>query len=84
MTHLWPDGERISVSLDGKGLPDCLTWRGHDHRVQGVANRWSVDEEWWRQRIWREYFKLTTQTGLLMVVYHDLLSGQWYLQRLYD
>ncbi len=40
--------------------------------------------DWWRVRIWREYFKLTTGTGLLVVIYRDLLSGAWYLQRLYD
>jgi len=34
--------------------------------------------------VWREYFKLTTQTGLLVVIYLDLLNGKWYLQRLYD
>jgi hypothetical protein len=54
------------------------------HTVQGIAKRWRVDVEWWRKRIWREYFKLYTHTGLLVVLYRDLLTGQWYLQRLYD
>jgi len=84
VTRLWPDGDAIAVNLDGRGLPDCLTWRGQDHGIQKVANRWLVDEEWWKKRIWREYFKVITYSGLLMLVYHDLLTGQWYLQRLYD
>jgi hypothetical protein len=27
---------------------------------------------------------LSTDTGLLVIIYQDLLSGEWYLQRLYD
>jgi hypothetical protein len=46
--------------------------------------RWRIDVDWWRGRVWREYFKLVTRTGLLVEVYHDLVGGQWYVQRLYD
>jgi hypothetical protein len=52
--------------------------------VQGIAKRWRVDVDWWRGRVWREYFKLTTHTGLLVILYRDVLTGRWYLQRLYD
>ena len=52
--------------------------------MQTIAKRWRVDVDWWRVRVWREYFKLATGTGLLVVIYRDLLSGGWYLQRLYD
>ena len=27
---------------------------------------------------------LTTDTGLLVIIFQDLLTKQWYLQRLYD
>ena len=84
MTYLWPNGQPISVETDQPGIPRRFTWRGRIHPVQGIANRWRVDEDWWRGRIWREYFKLYTRTGLLVMVYRDLMSGQWYLQRLYD
>jgi hypothetical protein len=43
-----------------------------------------VDVNWWKLRIWREHFKLYTETGLLAVVYRDLLADEWYLQRVYD
>lgn len=84
MTHLWPAGNPIVVLSDGLATPQSFTWQGRSHRVQQVARRWRVDQGWWRQRVWREYFKLTTQTGLLVIIYRDLLTGQWYLQRLYD
>ena len=84
MTHLWAEGELIAVRCDGPDNPCTFTWGGATHPVQGIAKRWRVDVDWWRTRIWREYFKLYTRTGLLLILYHDLLTGQWYLQRLYD
>ena len=84
MTHLWPDGLPIAVESDALGVPQRFTWRGQAHTVEIVANRWRVDEDWWRGRIWREYFKLATDTGLLVVVFRDLVSGGWYVQRVYD
>lgn len=84
MTRLWPRGTPISVRIDAAATPRSFTWEGRTHWVQGVAKRWRVDQHWWRRRVWREYFKLATHTGLLVIVYRDLVSGQWYLQRLYD
>ncbi len=84
MTYLWPAGQPIVVQADALGVPRCIDWLGQTHTVEIVANRWRVNEEWWRERIWREYFKLATDTGLLVVVFRDLVGGGWYLQRLYD
>ena len=84
MTHLWPEGEPIHVMSDAAQTPRAFDWREQTHQVQQIAKRWRVDVDWWRGRVWREYFKLTTHTGLLVILYHDLLAGGWYLQRLYD
>jgi hypothetical protein len=43
-----------------------------------------IDEDWWSDPIRRDYFKLYTQTGLLVEIYHDLRHHTWYLQRVYD
>ncbi len=84
MTRLWPNGEPVEVQYASPDNPQALTWRGKTHPIQGIAERWRVDVDWWRAHIWREYFKLYTRTGLLVVVYRDLLDERWYLQRLYD
>jgi hypothetical protein len=85
MSPLWRDGQSIEVIIDPLGMPVSLIWEGQHHAVSHVANHWRVDEGWWLgQRSWREYFKLATATGLLVIVYHDLTTGTWHLQRLYD
>ena len=84
MTYLWPEGVVIEVRANDRLEPEHFIWLGRGHRVQAIANRWRLDQDWWRQRLWREYFKLTTTDGLLVVIYLDLLGGGWYLQRVYD
>lgn len=95
MTRLWSVGLPISVTGAGDdGVPDGsvfdsmrpvgFAWQGQNHQVVEITRAWRVDIDWWRGRVWRAYFKLSTDTGLLVVIYRDLLSGAWYLQRLYD
>jgi hypothetical protein len=84
MTLFWQPGARIKVNTDAMAIPQTIIWQGKVHVVASIAQRWRVDTGWWRWRIWREYWKLTTHSGLLLVMYRDVLHGDWYLQRLYD
>ena len=84
MTRLLGMGILIRVSSDQNGCPSIFEWEDRAHPVLDVVDHWRVDVDWWRWRVWREYFQLTTTTDLLVVIYHDLMTDQWYLQRLYD
>ncbi len=65
------DGELVAIRWDGRREP-----------VE-VCNRWRVEEEWWREPIARDYFKVVGSRWLALV-YHDRLTGTWHLERLYD
>jgi uncharacterized membrane protein (DUF2068 family) len=84
VTRFWPNGLAIDVTVDALAAPATFTLRGRRHRVARIVERWRVDEGWWQRRAWREYFQLITGSGLLLLIFHDVRSGQWYLQRLYD
>jgi hypothetical protein len=84
MTRFWAKGKLIHVVSNGLGEPKRFEWQRGTHHVNAIARQWRVDLDWWRIRVWRDYFKLVTNSGLLVVIYRDLLSDQWYLQRLYD
>lgn len=84
MTRLWPEGEAIQVIGDQPEGPRQLVWQGQTHPVAEITRHWRVQSDWWHEPLWRDYFKLTTTTGLLLIIYHDLLADQWYVQRLYD
>lgn len=84
MTRLWPEGQAIDVEQDAQGALVAFTWAQQRHHVAQLAQQWRVDVGWWRRRVWRAYYKLSTDSGLLVVIYHELPDGGWYLQRLYD
>jgi len=99
VTRLWPRGQPIvvttlatkeEVNLFSKAgpaiedVPNRITWQGISHLVLEITRYWRIDIDWWRERVWRAYFKLRTDTGLLVVIYQDLIGGEWFLQRLYD
>lgn len=74
----------MDVVADGEERPCYLVWRGRRHQVTYIARRWRIDMDWWHGRVWRTYYKLSTDTGLLLILFQDLTTGDWYLQRLYD
>lgn len=84
MSRFWPDGVPIAVEYDALATPLVFGWDGHRHVVERVLDRWRVDEGWWQRRVWREYFQLTTRSGLLVLIFHDVRAQEWRLQRLYD
>jgi len=84
MTRLWLQGDPIIVGKADAWTPAAFHWRGSDHAVDTIITQWRIDRLWWTMRIWRDYFELTTHSGLMVVIYHDLIADTWYLQRLYD
>lgn len=84
MTRLWPAGVPIDMRLGRSGAPEAFVWQGERHVVTAVVTRWRVSVDWWRTPTQRDYYKLTTASGLLVIVYHDLAGEDWFLQRLFD
>lgn len=86
MSRLWPEGAPIGVRVDGQGRPTAFVWQGRTHQVAQLRQQWLVDTDWWSEagRIWRAYAVVTTDTGMLCVVYQDLISEAWFLAKVYD
>ncbi len=68
--------------------PRGFVWRGASHRITGVCNRWRIHTNWWQRGlpvsalsplkagIWREYLKVTTNSGLLCLLFRNLEGGR--------
>ena len=84
MTRLWRKQRPIPVITNPLDEPLAFHWRGRRHQTEQITRQWRTDIDWWRVRVWRRHFKLCTDTGLLVIIYQDLLTGEWFLQRLYD
>jgi hypothetical protein len=85
MTRLWPQGEPVRT-WGGEERPAGFAWDGASHRIVETCNLWRVHSRWWEpgEAVWREYVKVATDTGLLCLLYQDLLAGGWFLARVYD
>ncbi len=84
MTRLYQPAQSIKSMSGDEGEPFAFQWREQVHRVLHLSNRWRVQTEWWRMEIWREYFQVDTHSGFTCVIYRDLVTDQWYLERIYD
>jgi len=51
-----------------------------------MEHHWQVHTRWWEppETIWREYLKVTTDKGILCLIYRNLINSNWFLARLYD
>jgi hypothetical protein len=85
VTRLWPEGEPVQVWSEKNELAGFI-WQGAAHRIQEVCNCWRIHTRWWEpgEDVWREYQKVTTDTGLLCLLYQDLMGEGWFLARVYD
>lgn len=85
MTRLWAKGEPVEI-WGAEDTPAGFAWQGTSHPIGKICNRWRLHTRWWEpcQIVWREYLKVTTHTGLLCLLYHDLLEDGWFLARVYD
>ena len=82
MTRLLRGHPPIDVELDPLGGLIAIRWNGRRETVE-VCNRWRVEEDWWREPIARDYFKVVGQHWLALV-YRDRIAGTWHLERVYD
>ncbi len=71
----------IDVRADSRGEPDVVTRNGRRSRVAAVRNAWRIDDEWWRERIARQYFRVVLESGLVLTVFRDLVADKWYQQK---
>ena len=81
-----PSASRDAAPPCKDELPISFVWCNSEHQVLEIANRWTVHSRWWEpaKMVWRQYFKILTDTEILCQVYHDLLQDRWFFARLYD
>ena len=69
---------RASVQTGPDGLPVTV---GHT-QVDAVNEDWVVEDRWWTGKpLRRRYFELVLSDGRNVVVFLDLVTSRWFLQR---
>ena len=70
----------IHGRVDGRGRPVSLEMGGRQNRVVEIQDRWRIDDEWWRKEISRMYWQVVLEDGQQLVVFQDMITGDWYRQ----
>ncbi|NIM51836.1 MAG: hypothetical protein GTN62_12790 [Gemmatimonadales bacterium] len=53
---------------------------GRRRRVEEIIETWRIDDEWWREPITRRYVEVVLEGGGHVVLFEDLVTGQWFVQ----
>ena len=77
--------QRVIVELDAKGLPAMVTLVEREtcdvqRGVEVVGEVWRIDDEWWRQPIIRRYVEVVLEGGGRVVLFEDVITGEWFAQ----
>ncbi len=60
------------------GMPAQVNGEG----IESLRESWLVEDRWWTaQPLRRRYWELVGVRGRNVIVFHDLCSGHWFLQR---
>ena len=74
---------KVLVVVDDEGLPvevvEMTERRGK--RVEAIIETWRIDDEWWRHPISRHYVNVVLEDGGHVVLFEDLTTGEWFMQR---
>ena len=80
--------KKAAVELDENGQPAVIR-RSNDNGggqetpaavVETVLETWRIDDEWWRKLISRSYYAVILQGGARVVLFEDLVTGEWFEQ----
>ena len=71
----------VTVEFDASGVmmvgrPDGRTVG----KVDAILESWRIDDEWWRHMIARAYLEVIMESGKRLVLFQDLITGQWFVQ----
>jgi len=72
--------EALRVEENAAGLPAAVRVK-HRLAITAIEDKWRIDDEWWRsQPVSRLYYTVMLASGIRMVLYKDLIGGEWYRQ----
>ena len=67
----------VEVEFDTDGLPRAVG----KHAVESLGEIWRVEDEWWRIPVNRRYVEAIIEGGKRVILYEDLITGEWWMQK---
>jgi nucleotidyltransferase/DNA polymerase involved in DNA repair len=76
-----PAPRPVQVTTDRHGMPQALVWRDRIREVRLIYETWRERRRWWGRPVERDYFRLETGDGLVRVVFREVRTDRWLLER---
>jgi nucleotidyltransferase/DNA polymerase involved in DNA repair len=76
-----PPPRPVQVTTDLQGMPRAVVWRDHIREVKLVYETWRERRRWWSLPVERDYYRLETDDGLVRVVFREVRTDRWLLER---
>lgn len=84
MSPFWAEAPSLVVRAK-QGRPTAFTWEGINRQIVRLGQHWRVHTAWWEgQEVWRDYWLVATDDACLCVLYHDLVTDRWHLERVLE
>ena len=72
--------QALAVEENAAGMPVAVRQKVR-RAVISIEDSWRLDDEWWRaQPISRLYYNVILASGQRLVLYKDLIKGEWFEQ----
>jgi len=72
--------ELVHVELDALRQPKAVRLPRRQ-AIVAIDDQWRLDDEWWRSEpVSRLYWAVRLASGNRLVIYQDLIGGDWYRQ----
>lgn len=69
----------IQINMDND-RPIILHENNTRYQVTQIQDTWIIQDEWWRQEMFRQYYYLLLDNGTRRTVFHDRITDLWYEQ----
>jgi len=74
-----PPPEPIDVRTDEDGHPSAFVRGNRWRRVATIDLHWRLEGDWWWGEGRKDYYKVVTRKGEILVLFHDSQEDRWHL-----
>jgi hypothetical protein len=76
-----PLPQPVQATTNLQGMPRALVWHDRIREVNLVYETWRERSRWWSLPVGRDYFRLETDDGLVRVIFRDVRTEEWMMER---
>ena len=71
----------VQITTGPDGTPRAVVWHDRIHPVATLYESWRERRRWWGRPVERDYYRLELSDGQVRVIFQELRSGRWLLER---